>query len=356
MWKAKCAEVFSCGSLVRSGGRSSHLVETPILAIAPPQLRREHCPAMAVCTRHPEEQTYLACAGCDRAFCYRCLIQGPVGSKCRDCSRGIAPTATKRERLAVTAAGVSGQRYVAANAVLALVLGANVLMLGVSQGSGVSLGGPDRFSLDIWAMNHGELWRIATGAVVNGSIITVVISAALVWWLGRHLAARMSTVAFVALSLVALSGGVLLALLASPGAGSYAGLGLPGGLLGAYVVGRKRNVVSKIPMPFDPRLGFGLFFVGWMVFGALSSERGGAAAALGGAVAALPVAWLLFDPFDRDRKSKKPLVIAAVLVIGLFAASAGFVRTHTGTDPKSIVPIESSDAMHQRADATGVSL
>ncbi len=308
---------------------------------------------MPVCTRHPEEQTYLACAGCDRPFCYRCLIQGPVGSKCRDCSRGIAPTANKRERLAVSAAGVSGQRYVAAHAVLAIVAAANVLMLGVSQGSGVSLGGPDRFSLNVWAMKHGQMWRLLTGAIVNGSIITVVISAALVWWLGRHLAARMSILGFVTLSLVSLSGGALLALLAAPGASSYAGLGLPGGLLGAYLVGRKRDAVSKIPMPFDPRLGFGVFFVGWIVFGALSSERGGAVAALGGALAALPVAWLTFDPFDRDRKSSKPAIVAAAMTIALLAASIGVVSSQTGTDPKSLVPVESPEAVGQRATTAG---
>jgi membrane associated rhomboid family serine protease len=293
-------------------------------------LRTEKIGIMAVCTKHSDEQTYLACAGCDRPFCYRCLIQGPVGSKCRDCSRGISPTATTRERMSVSATGVTSNRYAGAYALLGLVVAANLVMFGSSNASTIMLGQPSRFALKISAMHQGEWWRLATGSVAYGSVITLLVSVAVIWWLGRHLAARMSTIAFLLLVAVAIAGGTLAALLVSPTTGIFAGLAIPGGLLGAYVVGRKRNGVSKMPMPFDPRIGFGVFFLGWMVFGALSSETGGAIAALGGALAAAPIAWLMFDPFNRDSKSKKPPAIAAGLAVALIVAAAGVAGAQTG--------------------------
>jgi len=39
------------------------------------------------CAAHPEVETYLRCGRCGRPICPRCLVQTPVGARCRDCAR-----------------------------------------------------------------------------------------------------------------------------------------------------------------------------------------------------------------------------------------------------------------------------
>lgn len=38
------------------------------------------------CTNHPKEMTLVRCGRCDAPFCLRCLIDTPVGKKCRPCA------------------------------------------------------------------------------------------------------------------------------------------------------------------------------------------------------------------------------------------------------------------------------
>jgi hypothetical protein len=39
------------------------------------------------CAADPSVETYLRCGRCERPICPRCLIQTPVGSRCRDCAQ-----------------------------------------------------------------------------------------------------------------------------------------------------------------------------------------------------------------------------------------------------------------------------
>jgi hypothetical protein len=38
------------------------------------------------CATHPAIETELACSRCGKAICSRCLIQTPVGARCRECA------------------------------------------------------------------------------------------------------------------------------------------------------------------------------------------------------------------------------------------------------------------------------
>jgi hypothetical protein len=38
------------------------------------------------CARHPNVETYLRCGRCETPICPRCLVQTPVGARCRDCA------------------------------------------------------------------------------------------------------------------------------------------------------------------------------------------------------------------------------------------------------------------------------
>ena len=73
----------------------------------------EETPEEAVyCARHPNVETYLRCGKCDTPICPRCLVQTPVGARCRDCANvsrlptfNVTPEFFAR---GMTAAGVSG--------------------------------------------------------------------------------------------------------------------------------------------------------------------------------------------------------------------------------------------------------
>lgn len=42
---------------------------------------------MAKCKQHPQVETNLYCSKCGDPICPRCLVQTPVGARCRSCAR-----------------------------------------------------------------------------------------------------------------------------------------------------------------------------------------------------------------------------------------------------------------------------
>ena len=43
-------------------------------------------PEATRCARHPGVETYLRCSRCDTPICPSCLVQTPVGARCRSCA------------------------------------------------------------------------------------------------------------------------------------------------------------------------------------------------------------------------------------------------------------------------------
>ena len=39
------------------------------------------------CANHPKELTYVRCGRCDKPICVRCMVDTPVGKKCRTCAQ-----------------------------------------------------------------------------------------------------------------------------------------------------------------------------------------------------------------------------------------------------------------------------
>ncbi len=71
-------------------------------------------PTIVNCPRHPEVETALRCSRCETSICPRCLIQTPVGARCRDCARivkspiyTISPAVAVRAALAAIIGGVA---------------------------------------------------------------------------------------------------------------------------------------------------------------------------------------------------------------------------------------------------------
>jgi hypothetical protein len=40
-----------------------------------------------MCANHPKVETYVSCSNCGKPICPDCMVQAPVGIKCRDCAR-----------------------------------------------------------------------------------------------------------------------------------------------------------------------------------------------------------------------------------------------------------------------------
>ena len=75
------------------------------------------------CPRDPGVETALRCQSCDRPICPRCLIQSPVGAKCRDCARVVrSPVYTLKPAQFARSAIAAGVGGVAMGLVWGLVL------------------------------------------------------------------------------------------------------------------------------------------------------------------------------------------------------------------------------------------
>jgi len=66
------------------------------------------------CARHPQTETVLRCGRCDTPICPRCLVQTPVGARCRDCANvrrlptlDVSPVYLARGAAAALASGVA---------------------------------------------------------------------------------------------------------------------------------------------------------------------------------------------------------------------------------------------------------
>src|SRR4051812_29763780 len=80
------------------------------------------------CSRHPRRATGLRCGRCSVPICYQCLMQPPVGGRCRACARLRRP-----------APYVLSTRLVIRTVAAVLVLGGAVgALLGVLAPRGLS--------------------------------------------------------------------------------------------------------------------------------------------------------------------------------------------------------------------------
>ena len=115
-----------------------------VVAKDPPMPVRLGGATVVACARHPDVETALRCSRCDTPICPKCLIQTPVGARCRDCARlAKSPIYT-----------VSGQYLV--RAIAAAVIG------GVAMGL-------------VW----GFASRAVPGIAVGGIFISLILGAGL---------------------------------------------------------------------------------------------------------------------------------------------------------------------------------
>ncbi len=284
---------------------------------------------MAVCTTHQDVSTGLSCTACSRPFCYKCLIQGPVGAKCRDCARGIAIDASRKERARVSIKAGDSDRLLTLKIVLGAYVVVNIWMLSFSGAFSFFMGDPHPFSAQPGAVREGEWWRLLTGSVAVGSGFFLVVATGLTWWIGRIVAPRLGRGVFLSVVAMSAAAGVLFLQLRGKPQGNYGAAFLPGSMLGSYVALRARGVGAKLSLPFGGRISYGLFFLGWMVFGSLSSEPSTLWAMGGGMVAAGLAVWLRFDLRRRESSVAGFATTSVLATVLLFGASAAVANRST---------------------------
>jgi len=74
------------------------------------------------CAYHPDVETNLRCGKCDKPICPKCMVQTPVGARCRDCA-GLdkLPTFSVSARYYLIAAGTALGMAIACGAAWGLI-------------------------------------------------------------------------------------------------------------------------------------------------------------------------------------------------------------------------------------------
>lgn len=210
----------------------------------------ESQPSVPTCYRHPDRETYIRCARCNRYICPDCMTAAPVGFQCPEC---IAE-GRKSVRTATTAIG--GQIRENGDIVTKVLVGLNVivwvivlaagdsaivpawkqvtedfgLVMGV-QGDSVTLGVAD-----------GQWYRLLTAGFIHEAGLHLGLNMLALWFLGSALEPVLGRWRFIALYLLALLGGSAVSVLTAgePYSMSVGASGAVYGLFGALFVVMRR--------------------------------------------------------------------------------------------------------------------
>ena len=191
--------------------------------------------AVPTCYRHPDRQTYVRCARCQRPVCPECMRSAAVGHQCVDC---VAAAAQVVPRARTRFGGV--QRSGAPVVTYALIA-INVAMFILDMASS----GLKR-ELVLWApaVAAGEYYRLVTSAFMHFGIAHILFNMWALYVLGPPLEQHLGRLRFgVLYGLSALGGSVLVYLIAPIGTATAGASGAVFGLFGAtFVAARRLNL------------------------------------------------------------------------------------------------------------------
>ncbi len=90
------------------------------------------------CAEHPDVETGLRCGKCDKPICPKCMVETPVGARCRECARvSKLPTYDVSNRQMLISSGVGLLIAVAYGFLWGMVsLFANFIFLNLLLGAG----------------------------------------------------------------------------------------------------------------------------------------------------------------------------------------------------------------------------
>ncbi|MET9294499.1 rhomboid family intramembrane serine protease [Streptomyces sp. NPDC003077] len=273
------------------------------------------------CYRHPEQETGIRCARCDRPICPQCMVNASVGFQCPECVRGGAGTAHPTRATAPrTIAG--GPIAADPRLVTKILLGLNLVVYAATLAVrtladdyamiGLAVD-PQRYELV--GVAHGEWYRLLTAMFLHTEVPHIAMNMLSLWWLGPSLEAALGRTRFLALYLLSgLGGSALSYLLAAPNQPSLGASGAIFGLLGATAVLMRRLNYDMRPV----LILLGINLVITFLPGIASQAH------IGGLVVGAAVAFGMVHA-PRDRRT---LVQTATCVVALLAIVAVvWVRT-----------------------------
>ena len=222
-----------------------------------------------MCYRHPDRETYIRCARCDRPICPDCMNAAPVGFQCPECVR--AGQASVRQ----PTTPLGGKPRENGNLVTKVLIGINagIWLIGLIVGSSVLV---DRFALfeiasvdgRLTGVLTGEWYRMFTAAFLHAGIFHLGLNLLALWILGSSLEPVLGRWRFLTLYVLSALGGSVASLLGL-GAGGYS-IGASGavfGLFGAlFVVARRfgRDVSSVVViLAINVVIGFTVPGIDW---------------------------------------------------------------------------------------------
>ena len=133
--------------------------------------------AVTHCYWHPDVETGLSCSRCEKNVCTQCMVQAPVGIRCRDCGKAVRmPTYDVRpayySRAIIVALAVAiggGILWGIFNGIFIIPFLRSLVALGVGYGAG------ELISLSVNRKRGTGLAWLAGGSVVIAFMIGLVI-------------------------------------------------------------------------------------------------------------------------------------------------------------------------------------
>ena len=196
---------------------------------------------LTVCYRHPRVETAVRCSDCGRPICTECMVFGPVGIRCPDCSG--RPTGARQAARTVRTAGGRVPAGAATIGLAAVRVGVFVAALGSGAGW-ETLSGPvfEHGALYGPLVADGEWWRLITGAFLHSGPIHLLFNMLALWWFGRSLEHLLGPGRYLGIYLASALAGSAGALLLSPTTPTVGASGAVFGILGAGLVLERSRV------------------------------------------------------------------------------------------------------------------
>ena len=130
------------------------------------------------CDWHPEVETGLSCSKCGKHVCTQCMVQAPVGIRCRECGKAVKmPTFDVTPSFYARAAGVAVLMVVGGGLLWAgftLVFG-SIFYLPSLVAIGVGYATGELISLVVNRKRSNGLAWIAGSTVVGASLVSWVV-------------------------------------------------------------------------------------------------------------------------------------------------------------------------------------
>ena len=259
---------------------------------------------MAVCYRHKDRETGVACSNCGNPICPDCMTPTPVGMRCPDCSRQKTQ--------------VRNMRDMTVEPTVAYVLIAiNVLMYFGQQASPGNSVYRD-FVLYGPFVADGEWWRLLTAGFLHGGLFHLLLNMYALYFLGRMLEPALGHVRFGAIYFAALLAGSFGAVLLNPDTPVVGASTAIFGLFGAAIVMARNRGIDLMASGLLPILLINLaitFFPGFNI--SIGGHLGGL---VGGVLAAIAVEAI----GTRYRSPVPAVLVCALIAIGSVIAAVAF--------------------------------